>query len=341
MSIFAVASGVFIASILPRGFSVGKSPFSCPISEHWPVNNLPLWSRLGITIYPDPFNPLMQGTASKVFVVAGQDFQYGDSKILAFDTQSGNALWQRSFNQPGGAGRIITSDHQLYAGFYDKIEVVDPQTGNLVKQTEIPNVGSIYNIFATEHNLYAFTKSGRHLTFNMDDGSYSLSEPFLPYYPYLIQNGVMYFSEAEVYKAKEIETQSILWEYSLNEFFTAHALFTDNMIILLTQTGSIYGLDKKTGNLLWKLDEHVISNVAANKSQLYFLTNDGYLKVLDMNNGREITKLEFTHAPFELSSSSSDNIIGAYNIWVDSQNDIVVVSFGDSCQVMGIKLEIP
>jgi outer membrane protein assembly factor BamB len=322
---------------LSGGFAGAGTPFSCPTSEHWPVNNLPLWSRPGIAIYPDS-TPLMQGVTSRVFVVAGKDFEYGGSKILALDIQSGNVLWQRNVIQPGRS--IITSNSQLYADFNDKIEIVDPQTGKLVKRTEIPHVGPIHNIFATDHNLYAITKSGRQLTYNVDYGTYSLSEPFLPYRLFLIENGVMYLYEDGAFKAKETETQSILWEYSANEAFTAHPLITNKVIILLTQMGSVYSVDKGTGKLLWKLDEHTISNVVANKSQLYFLTKDGYLKVLDMNNGQEITKLEFTHAPFALNSPSSDNIIGAYNIWVDSQKDIVVVSFGDSCQVMGIKLEI-
>ena len=94
----------------------------------------------------------------------------------------------------------------------------------------------------------------------------------------------MYFDEAGMYKAKDIETQSILWEYPLNETVHAHPLFTDNMIIIVAELGSIYGLDKKTGTLLWKVDAHTISNVAVNKSKLYYLANDGYLKVLDLNN---------------------------------------------------------
>jgi outer membrane protein assembly factor BamB len=110
---------------------------------------------------------------------------------------------------------------------------------------------------------------------------------------------------------------------------------------MVAQLGSIASLDKKTGNLLWKADAHPISNIASSKSHIYFLTNDGYLKVLDLNSGQEVTKFELSPGSFELNNSPSGNIIGAYNLWVDSQNDIIVVSFGDSCQLMGIKLQLP
>ena len=296
-----------------------------------------LWSRTGIAIYPDRFNSLMQGVRSKVFIVTSKDFEYGGSKILALDTQSGNVLWQRDAVLPAS---IITSNTQLYTTLNDKIDIVDPQTGNLVREIEIPNVGTIYNVFATEHNLYAFTKSGRHLIYNIDDGIYGLSEPFLAYYPIIIENGLMYFTEAGSYKAKEVQTQSILWEYSLNETVNVHPLFTDNVIVISTVMGRIYGLDKRTGNLLWNVDAHAISNVTASKSKLYLLAGDGHLKVLDINNGQEIAKLEFSPASFESNSPSTSNIIGAYNVWVDSENDILLVSFGDSCQLSSFKLHI-
>ena len=83
----------------------------------------------------------------------------------------------------------------------------------------------------------------------------------------------------------------------------------------------------------------MISNVATDESHLYFFTNDGYLTILDINTGQRIERLEFSSASYELNSPPSGNIIGAYNLWVDSQNDIVVVSFGDSCQLMALKIQ--
>lgn len=316
-----------------------ESAYNCSSPEHQPVDNpyfQLLWSRSGIVIYPDPSGTLMQGLESKVFVVTGQDAEFGGSKILAFNTRFGNVLWQRSIVLPAS---IITNGTQLYTGLYDKIEVVDPHTGNLVNVVEVPKVGFIYNIFATEHNLYGFTKSGRWLTYNIDDGTYSLSEPFLPYTPFLIENGIMYLYEGREIKAKELESQSILWEYPIDEEFDP--IFTDNIIIILGWAGNIYGLDKETGNLIWSIDEHAISNVTMNRSHLFVLTNDGYLKVLDINNGQELTKLKFMPGLFETNSPPSGNIIGAYDLWVDLQNDILIASFGDSCQLMALKSNFP
>jgi outer membrane protein assembly factor BamB len=286
-------------------------------------------------IYPDAFNSLLQGAASKVFVVAAKDFEYGTGKILALDIESGQVLWHRSLDAPES---IITSNSQLYIALNDKIEILDPQTGNLVKEIQIPNVGPIYNISATENNLYAFTKSGKWLTYDIDSGTHTLSEPFLPYHPFLIENRVMYFYEARELKARETETQSILWAHLINSDFDL--VFTDN-IIIIRQLDDITGLDKRTGSLLWNLHTHVISNIATDNSYLYFLTNEGNIEVHNLSNGEEVAKLEFVPAAFELDSPSSNNMVGAYNLWADSQNNNLVVSFGDSCQLMSFKIQMP
>jgi len=121
-----------------------------------------------------------------------------------------------------------------------------------------------------------------------------------------------------------------------------HPLFTENMIIIVSETGNIYGLDKKNGTLVWKVATHIISNVAVNRSKLYYLANDGYLKVLELSTGQEIAKVEFAPTPFQLIDPATENIlIGAYNLWVDSENNILTVSLGDSCQFMGFKINEP
>jgi outer membrane protein assembly factor BamB len=330
-----------MAVILQGACSPAQPAYGCSSSVRMPISNLhfqPLWSRTGIAIRLNRSDALMQGFASKVFVVTGQDFEYGGSRILAIDTLSGNVLWQREIVLPAS---IIMSNNQLYAGFYNKIEILDPPTGSLVNAIEISNVGVIYNIFATNQNLFALTNSGRWLTYNIDNSTYSLSEPFLPYTPFLIENGIMYFREAGIYKARDTKTQSILWEYPLDEAANVHPLITKDMIIIFAQTENIYGLDKSTGTLKWKVNAQIISNIAADESRLYFLTNDGYLKVLDMKSGQEIEKLEFNPLSFALNNPSSENIIGAYDLWVDAENDIIIVSFGDSCQLMALKYSLP
>jgi len=111
------------------------------------------------------------------------------------------------------------------------------------------------------------------------------------------------------------------------------------MIIILSETGNIYSLDKENGDLIWKLDTNIISNITTDTSRLYFLTMDGYLKVLNINNGQELQKFEISSTPFSNNLSDSNIAVGVFNIWIDSQNKTAIFSLGDSCQLIGIKLK--
>src|SRR5919108_523093 len=111
---------ISIAAVLSGACVHGQPTYDCSNLEHMPIDNPHfqlLWSRSGIVIRPHHSDTLMQGIVSRVFVVTGEDTEYGGSKILAFDTQSGKALWQRDVTLPAS---IITSDSQLYTGLYDR-----------------------------------------------------------------------------------------------------------------------------------------------------------------------------------------------------------------------------
>ena len=312
---------------------------SCKVSNR----NIPetpefkyLWSESNISVvYSDQLDPSLVGLNSTVFAVIHRN-NYFSSQIIALDTQSGKMKWQRDVTLPV---TIVANDPSLYMGIYDHIQEYDPQTGNLVRATNFPNIGNIYNLFVNNQNLYALSSSGRWLIFNLEDQTSDLSEPFLPYTPLIIDNGILYLDDSKGLKATKIESGETLWMHPIDEAINLHPLFIDNMIIILSETGNIYSLDKGTGNLIWKLNANVISNIAADTSQLYFLTADGYLKVLNISGGQELQKLKISSTSFSINSSSSNIAVGVYNIWVDPLNQTVIFSLGDSCQLMALKIE--
>jgi outer membrane protein assembly factor BamB len=261
------------------------------------------------------------------------------SEIVALDTQSGEMKWQRNVNLPV---TIVTSDTSLYMGSYDYIQEYDPQTGKVVRGTSFPNVGNIYDLFINDQTLYAYSSSNRWLIYNLEDHTSDVFERFMPYTPFIIDNGILYVYDSEGFKAIKTESGETLWRHPINamtEPINSHPLFVGNMIIILSITGNIYTLDKENGNLIWKSEANVLSNIAADASQLYFLTKDGYLKVLNIGDGQELQKLQISSTPFGVNSPRSDIAIGVYNIWADSQNQTVVFSLGDSCQLIALKLK--
>lgn len=310
---------------------------NCNPTEHRIVNNPHvqlLWSKSNIYTLQSTFNPMIQGIASRFFVgIQNSDY---DSSVVSFETKTGNMLWHRNLNLPAS---ILANSAGLYVGDYNKIVVYNLQTGDLEKEINLLKVGTVQNMYSDEQNLYIHTGNGSWVTYDTNDDTVELSEPLLPYTPFIIENEILYIHDVEGIKAVDTRNQTIVWKYLIDEPINTHPIFTDDILIVLTSTGNIYSLDKKTGNLIWMLDVYSISNVAMDMSRLYFLTKDGYLKVLDMRSGQEIEKLEFSPASFQLSTSNK--IVGGYNVWVDPQTEIVIVSLGDSCQMMALKFQLP
>ena len=313
---------------------------ACKFTDHIPRENSYfrlIWSRPNIFVYNNPFGPSISGVDSSIFVLT-QDLNFSSSKILAYDTQHGDMIWQKDITLPTD---IVADDSHLFMGTYAKIQEYEPETGRLIKEVEFPNVGFVYNMYISDQKLYAYTKSGRSLTYNFIEGSSSLSEPFLSSVPFANENGILYLYDATGFSAVDPERQLTIWEHSINETTNAHPILADSVLVILTRAGNIYSLNRKTGKLIWELNADAISNIALDASHLYFLARNGYLVVLEQNNGREIQRLEFSPAPFIVNNPSSDTSIGAYNIWVDSHNNIIIVSLGDSCQLMALKYKLP
>lgn len=331
-----------LTTILSTACSPDSRIASCIVSERNLLetpNFKPLWSESNtFVVYSNAQDPALAGLNSTVFAVVHRRNGI-PSEIVALDTQSGEMKWQKKVNLPV---TIVTSDTSLYMGSYDYIQEFDPQTGKVVSGTSFPNIGNIYNLFVNDQTLFALSSSGQWLNYNLEDHTSNLSERFLPYTPFMIDNGILYSDDSEGIKATHIESEETLWRYPVNAItdpINIHPLFIDSMIILLSERGNIYSLDKENGNLIWRSDANVLSNLAADTSQLYFLTKDGYFKVLNIDDGKELQQLEISSTPFAVNSPRSDIAIGGYNLWADSQGQTVIFSLGDSCQLIALRLE--
>lgn len=313
-----------------------SAKLNCVQTAHTLVGNPSsqiLWSKSGIAVFDDGSTQKMQGLGSIVYVAA-LDTGYSSGKFFAFDTNTGNMLWHQSYTPPA---TLFTNNDKLYVGNYDNIQEYDSQTGEMIKEMRFPNVGLVTNIYFSDQNLYALTSSDRWLTYNLDTDVFSSSEPLLPYTPFMVENEILYLHDVEGFKAIETKTKRVLWKRSIDDQINIHPLFINGTIVIPASTGNIYSVNQKTGDLMWNVGAHAISNIAFDQSRLYYLTMDGFLRILDMKSGQEIQKIEFSSVPFRINTPDSQITVGAYDLWMDTKNDVLIVSFGDSCQLMAIK----
>jgi outer membrane protein assembly factor BamB len=328
---------ISLFAILGEACSATRANPNCAQGEHELVENSHfqlLWKKSNVYSLHSTFNPMIQGTSQRVY--AGVQIRDFSGTIAAYDIKTGSSLWQQTFSLPVN---LLVSDTNLYVGEYNKLVVHDVETGNPKKEINLPKVGTIQNIYASGENLYISTGNGSWVVYNANKDEAEISEPLLPYAPFVIENEILYTNDVEGFKAVDTNTQSVLWKYSVDDIINPHPLFTSDKIIVPTQNGRVYALNKNTGDLLWSQDFDLISNLAADSFHLFFLSKAGFLKVVDLGTGQEIQSLGFSPATFQ--TSTSDTIVGGYNIWVDSESEIAVVSLGYSCQLMALQLNLP
>jgi outer membrane protein assembly factor BamB len=310
---------------------------SCTQPEHDIVDNSHfklLWEKSGIYTLPSNANPTIQGLPPRIFI--GVQNSNNESAVIAFDIGTGNSLWQEPVTLPVN---ILASGDTLYVGSYNKLTAHDPETGNLIQAIDFPKVGTINNMYSSGQYLNMSTGNGSWIVYDTKNDDSEISEPLLPYVPFLHENEILYINDAEGFKALDANTRSILWQHQIDDPINSHPLFTSDVIVLSTETRQVYVLNRHNGDLIWSHNFSIISNLATDSAYLYFLTPTGELKVIDIQNGQEIQSLSFLPASFQISTSST--MRSGYNIWVDPNGEILVLSLGDSCQLMTFRLGLP
>jgi len=161
--------------------------------------------------------------------------------------------------------------------------------------------------------------------------------------PYIVGDDITYAGNDSGILALETKTGNLIWQTNIEGAYYTGPYFLEDNIYLRTGSsvipGSVYAIDKISGEILWKNDANAISNLCSLGNNLYFLTLDGYLMVLDRETGLEVAKLEFSPHPFILPTPEWR--LGGYYVTSDPTNNIIAVSLGDSYQLFALKINNP
>lgn len=143
-------------------------------------------------------------------------------------------------------------------------------------------------------------------------------------------------------KTVVLKTGQTKWEINLPGDLTVPPVFLEDMIILRTDDvmGSIYAIDRATGETLWKTGGNVISNItySPDQHQIYYLAKEGKLLSADVYTGIETVLVEFTSTPF---ITISEDPVGSYGVAFDDTTNMLYVILGDSRQLFAFKENNP
>jgi outer membrane protein assembly factor BamB len=128
-----------------------------------------------------------------------------------------------------------------------------------------------------------------------------------------------------------------LWRVEIGKNWTHAPVFDDGQIFLRTweNPASIYSIDTSTGKINWILSQEILSNLYVENDKIYLINSDSFLVTIDRYTGSEVSKVEITPS-FNLNKQ-----VSSYFVSGDPSQDILVISFGDNTQIMGLRILNP
>lgn len=257
-----------------------------------------------------------------------------NSTLVGLNSVTGNIIWQ-SLATGSGSGEKIVSNNILYRGTSGTatIQAYNIEDGGLMWQTRLLGGHSVVDIYFAENRLFAYTSDSEF--FILNEGGRILDNFSDGLRVFLEMNGILYKEGDFAITAIDSSTKKELWRSEIEDYYTHSPIFDNGTIILRTRTlpAYIYSIDQYTGKVNWKISEDVLSNLYVSNGEIYFLSSDGCLVALDKTSGSEILRLRFSPA-FDLQEE-----YGGYFVSGDSDNDVLVVAFGDNTQILGLRIK--
>jgi outer membrane protein assembly factor BamB len=286
-----------------------------PETSHAPIQNnsyKTLW--ISSNIYSQDGVTLgLAASNDKVYILGSTNVKE-NSRLNALDALKGSPAWKSDSKT---LFTIFANDEGLYvgeSGIGGKVVRYDPDTGKALWSKNFWDSGGVSHLIVYETQLNIYLSPDKHRVLRTSDGKeiFSLKSP--PFF----DSGVCGF----IYQTP---------------------IYTDNTIYFRTERslekGEICAVDISTGQLRWKSDLGVISNVVANDDVVFVLVESGDLLALNPSTGKEIPalRISFDNKPFIFynTRTSSDGYFLAY----DTKNHILFVLLGDSRQLFAFKLE--
>ncbi len=306
-------------------------------------NNKPLnllWTRSDIFLEQDNIGLFVEASQG-VLTILGNLNNHENVSLFAFDAENGDILWA------GGTGKestLRTDAAVLYVGDggSGRVTTYNLHSGKNIWSEPLPNTRSVRRIYVTDDLLQINASFENFFLINARTGNLiKRSKHELDQDIFLITDQVMFIQQptTSILQAISMISNSLIWDVDVEKAFHQGPVFTDDIIFIRTERGlgSIFAIGRHTGNILWKTERNVISNVVAKETTVYYLTWDGKLIGLDARTGEQESSITFKPNPFILNGPNNP-VVGGYHVAVDEEEGVLYAVLGDSKQLFAFEI---
>jgi outer membrane protein assembly factor BamB len=272
-----------------------------------------LWSRSNVYI-ADWVTLGLATSGEKVFILGSLDINES-AKLVALDVFTGDPVWEAESKD---MSKIFTSEDGIYVdedGRGGSVKKYDPATGKVLWFRQFWDSGGVLHMITYKEQLHVYLSPDKHKVLRPSNGETIVS--IFPDSPPFFDSGVCGIS----YQTPIYTKDTIYYRSNPNLF-----------------KGDICAVDYFSGEMRWKSDLGVISNVVAKDDTALMLVESGDLLALNSSTGEEVSnlKISFDNKPFILYSTHTAS--GGYFLAYNTKNNILIAYLGDSRQIFAFKV---
>ena len=343
MKLISIRGGKFfflVAILLVTSCSVAPQKKTCGITNHELVldNGASLlWSDEQFFVFDEPHIALAQATPDFFFLQA-VDAKSSKPKMYVYQTLTGKLIWEKKINT---YSIFVANDQVMTESTHNGIVRYDSRTGTIIEKVNFLDAVNVLYMYDYQGKIFVYDSGGKYYIYDQQNNEVTKLDTNLTRTSFIQEHNVKYVNDPDGFKAIDINTNNPLWKIKFSGGISRGPLFDNEMIFVLvnndTSISNLYALDKNSGAILWESKLGIISNIDASETSVYFLTIDGYLIALDKESGNVTLSLELSSQPFLLPYNAPDENIGAYTVSIDSVNNVVILTIGDSCQLFALQ----
>jgi outer membrane protein assembly factor BamB len=289
-----------------------------------------VWVHDRVFIEDDDLGPMISANNGLLFALGGLDI-YDRVGIIALDANTGELIWQ---SKNSGPAALFATPLGLYVGFHagGGVTNYDLGTGEVIWKTLFPGTRGFAYLNVMGDEVYAQVGAYIDKFYVLDATNGEIKRKMNGSSVFVSTNEVTYRQPVilSILQALDTSSREILWEVNVRRGFLMNPTFTDDEIIVRTDIGGVYCVDRGNGLVKWHTDNLAISNVIVVEHDVVFLTRDGELVGLDISTGENTFKVQFDTDRFILTGEA---LVGGYNVAYDPETGLLFAQLGDSDQI--------
>lgn len=290
-----------------------------------------LWEKMDVVLSDNPDHPTLVSSDNIVLLEGRNRDEPGKFQVFAYQVDDGQFIWK--IEAPFYASSVLKEKGVYFRGIVGRIQAFELLTGNLLWETKLPGARSVTDLYTYDDKIVAQTNNDNEYTLLAMNGQI-LQRTSIKNHSFFRIDDLVFIKKYNAIEAVEGSSGVVVWSVEVKGGIGFAPLFDSGHIYLVSKgvPNKIISVNEETGGVNWQRNDMAISNLCILGSKLYFLKTDGSLVGLDKENGEVALTIKFS------PSVDYHAYPGRYYIACDASVNVLVVSFGDTDQVIGLRV---